>query len=213
MRHKFFLRLLTATAAVLLAAVSLLLISYSRWLNRISEGNQALTAGDHAAARQAFDASAGRLERDRFLLSPQIPGYRQLVFNQARALYAARQDEALTRLLENEAARAPFLSEESEFHFWMGNVEYRRALAQKDKQVLQAGLQRAMESYRRALAAAPNDWDVKYNFELTQHLLENLRKGKEENLDRIRKGQMKLLRENTEKDKSQQTKIAPEKRG
>lgn len=213
MRRTFLIRFLSLVVAVLLAAASFLLISYARWTYRITEANKALAAGDTTAARQAYETSAGRLDRYPVLFSPQIPGYRQLVFNQARTLYAARQDEALTRLLEAEAARAPFLAEESEFHFWMGNVEYRRALGQKDKQVLQAGLQRAVESYRRALAAAPNDWDVKYNYELVQHLLENLRKGKEENLDRIRKGQMKLLRENTEKDKSQQTKIAPEKRG
>src|SRR5260221_12860503 len=100
MRSKFLVRVLSLATAVLLAAASFVLISYSRWLYRISEGNQALTAGDTGGARQVYDISAGRLERYRFLVSPQIPGYRQLVFNQARALYAARQDEALTRLLE-----------------------------------------------------------------------------------------------------------------
>jgi hypothetical protein len=213
MRRKFLLRAFTAAAVLLLAAASFLLISYARWLYRITEANRALAAGDTGAARQVYEASTARLEPFQFLRSPVIPGYRQLVFNQARALYAARQDEALSRMLEAEAARAPFLAEQSEYHFWMGNVECRRALAQKDKQALQAGLQRASESYRRALAAAPNDWDAKYNFELTLHLLDSMRKGREENLERIRKGQMKLLRENSEKDKTQQTKIAPEKRG
>ena len=207
MRRKVALRLATAVGALLLFAVSLSLISYARWLRGIADGNRALANGDIAAARQAYEAAARRN------MAPRNPGYRQLVFNRARALYESNQDEELTRMLETEVVRAPLLADDSEYHFWMGNVQFRRALAQKDKQALQAGLQQAVESYRRALIVAPDDWDAKYNYELTSRLLDGMRKGKEENLEKLKRGQMKVLREDTEKNKEQQRQLAPEKRG
>src|SRR5258708_760790 len=110
----------TALAVVLLLAVSLTLVSYARWLRQIADGNRALTAGDMPAARQAYDAATRRLDQFDFLRQINIvapvggPGYRQLVFNRARVLYAARQDDDLTHMLENEAARTPALAEDSE---------------------------------------------------------------------------------------------------
>jgi len=202
----------TATVAVLLLAASTALLTYARWLRLISDGNQALAAGDIPAARQAYQAATRRLDQFGFLRQVGGPGYRQLIFNQARALYAAKEDEALTRLLENESTRTPGLSDESEFHFWTGAVQFRHGLTLKDKQALQTNLQQTGESFRLALMAAPNDWDVKYNYELTMRLLDNMRKGKEDTLERIKKGQMKLLREG-DKTKEQQNKMAPEKRG
>ena len=207
MRRKVALRLGIGIAALLLLTISLSLISYASWVRGIENGNRALANGDIAAARQAYDVAA---RRD---IAPRSPGYRQLVFNRARALYESNQDDELTRMLEAEVMRAPFLAGDSEYHFWMGNVQFRRALAQKDKQALQAGLQQAVESYRRSLIAAPDDWDAKYNYELTSRLLDGMRKGKEENLEKLKRGQMKVLREDTEKNKEQQRQLAPEKRG
>ena len=203
----------TVMVALLVLAASALLVSYSRWLRQIADGNQALAAGDIPTARQTYQAATQRLDQVAFLRQVGGPGYHELIFNYARVLYAAKDDAELTRLLENEAARAPGLSDESEFHFWTGNVQFRRALTLKDKQALQANLQQSAESFRLALVAAPNDWDVKYNYELTLRLLESMRKGKEDSLERIKKGQMKLLRENVDKTKEQKSKIAPEKRG
>ena len=213
MRRKLARRFLEAAAWLLLLVVSLGLVSYARWLYRIAEGNRALAAADIAQARQAYAAAAQHLEGFGALRALLPSGYRQLIFNRARALYAAGEDEELARMLDTEAARAPFLAEESEYHYWMGNVQCRRALAQKDKQALQVGLQQAGESYRRALAASPNDWDSKFNYELVTHVLENMRKGKEDSLERLKRGQVKLLRENIEKSRNQQNQLAPEKRG
>jgi len=198
-------------AGLILLAVSLVLLSYGRWVHGILEGNRALANGDNATALQAYDVATRRLNR--WPSMSKLPGYRQLVFNRARALYAANESEELTRMLEAEAVRVPSLAEDSEYHFWIGNVQFRQAIAQKDKQVLQAGLQQAAESYRRSLAAAPGDWDAKYDYERTIHLLDDMRKGKEDNLERIQRGEMKILREDVDKSKEQQQKMAPEKRG
>jgi hypothetical protein len=200
-----------AAAGLLLLLVSAVLLSYGRWVHGILEGNRALANGDIATALQAYDVAARHLDRWPFM--SRLPGYRQLVFNRARALYGANKNEELTRMLEAEAVRVPSMADDNEYHFWMGNVQFRQAIAQKDQQVVQAGLQQAAESYRRSLAAAPDDWDAKYDYERTIRLLDEMRKGKEDNLERIQRGEMKILREDVDKSKEQQQKMAPEKRG
>jgi tetratricopeptide (TPR) repeat protein len=142
-----------------------------------------------------------------------LTGYRELVFNRARALYAEERYDDLARFLEAEASRSPQLSEDAEYHYWSGNVQFRKAMAQKEKQQTQSGLQQAAESYRRAVAASPGDWDSKYNYELCTRLLEGMRKGKQDNLEKMQRGQMKLLREDNQKKEEQQRQVAPEKRG
>jgi hypothetical protein len=203
---------LVATAGIILI-VSVVVLVYANWLREIAAGNRALSSGDAAGARQMYDAAARRIG---LLPLPGrlLPnGYRELVFNRVRALYAENRDDVLTRFLEAEAAVTPRLADEAEYHFWLGNVQFRKALAQKEKQQTQSGLQQAAESYRRALAAAPDDWDIKYNYELSARLLERLRKGKDDDLEKMKRGQMKLLRDDGEKKQEQQRQIAPEKRG
>jgi tetratricopeptide (TPR) repeat protein len=203
---------LVATAGVILI-VSVLLLAYANWLTGIAGGNQALSSGDAAGARQMYDAAARRIGLlplpGKFLPD----GYRELVFNRVRALYAEDRDDALTRFLEAEAAVTPRLADDAEYHFWLGNVQFRKAVAQKEKQQTQSGLQQAVESYRLALAASPDDWDIKYNYELSARLLEGLRKGKDDDLEKMKRGQMKLLRDDGEKKQEKQHQIAPEKRG
>lgn len=198
-------------AVLLVLAVSAILISYASWVRGINEGNRALANGDAPGALKLYEAAARRLERMPGV--NKLPGYRQLVFNRARALYLTGQDDELSRTLEAEAVRVPALTDDSEYHFWLGNAQFRKAIQQKDKQILQAGLQKAAESYRLSLAAAPDDWDAKYDYELTARLLEGMRKGKDDTLEKIQRGEMKILREDVDKDKEQQQKLAPEKRG
>lgn len=211
MRRKLVRRVAVAAAGLLLLVVSGFLLTYARWVHGIVDGNRALANGDITAARQTYDTAARRLEQ--WPSARRLPGYRQLVFNRARALYAAKQDEDLTHMLEAEVVHAPSLADDSEYHFWIGNVEFRKAIAQKDKQAVQAGLEHAAESFRRSLVAAPDDWDAKYDYEVTTRLLEGMRKGKDDNLERIQRGQLKILREDVDKNKEQQQKLAPEKRG
>ena len=60
----------------------------------------------------------------------------------------------LAHLLETAAAHSPELANEPEYHFWIGIVEYRKAVAETDKQAVRARLQRASDSFRLALASA-----------------------------------------------------------
>jgi hypothetical protein len=213
MRRRLAGRLALFLTVIVVLIVSVVLLGYARWLRGIEAGNQALALGNAAEARQAYDSAVRQIA---FLPSPErvlLAGYRELVFNRARTLYTEQRYDDLARLMEIEAAQSPQLSEDAEYHYWLGNVQFRKAMAQKEKQQAQSGLQQAAESYRHALAASPGDWDSKYNYELCARLLEGMRKGKDDNLEKMKRGQMKLLREDNQKKEEQQRQVAPEKRG
>jgi hypothetical protein len=211
MIRRFTRQIAIAAAGLALLLVSLALLSYARWVREVAEGNRAMANEDYAEAERTYADAAGRAERSVLPFSLLRSPYRRLVFNRARALYAARKgDDLLLHMLEAEASRIPSLADDSEYHFWIGAVQYRKAISQNDKQAVRAGLQRAADSFRRALAAAPDDWDAKYNYEITARRLESMRKN-EDKVEKLKRGEMKILREDTDKAKERQQKLSPEK--
>ena len=63
------------------------------------------------------------------------------------------------------------MTEQAEFGFWSGNVLLRQAMDEEDPDLIMKNLYAAGEHYRKALAAAPDEWDLKYNYELVQYLI------------------------------------------
>jgi tetratricopeptide (TPR) repeat protein len=210
--RRLLLQIAVAAATLLMLVASLMLLSYARWVRGIADGNRALACDDFAAAERAYTMAENRTKHTLF---PDVifrSHYRVLVFNQARLLNMGKRYDDLARLLNAIVWRIPSLAEDPEYHFWMGIVEYQKALAQTDKQVLRAGLQRASDDYRIALAAAPDDWDAKYNYELTVRLLGGMRNKKDETQEKLNRGGMRILQEDPDKAKEQQQKLAPKKK-
>ncbi|HKE25610.1 MAG TPA: hypothetical protein VKB88_24800 [Bryobacteraceae bacterium] len=199
-------RIAMAAAALVLFAASWMVLSYARWVRQIDRANHALQAGDSKTAVQGYEAAAARA-----ISAPPHPRsvWRRLIFNHARALYGLRDYDGLSRMLESEMVRA--LGDDPELHFWLGNLEYRAAQAQTEKQAMRAAFERAANSYRLGLSAAPDDWDLKYNYELAASQADSLRK-KEEQTEKLKRGEMKVLREDTDKPKEPQMKLSPAKR-
>jgi tetratricopeptide (TPR) repeat protein len=191
-------QLATGIALIAVLVISSMLLAYAGWVRSIEKA-------DFAAAEAQFDHSY----LPQVLLRPQ---YRVLVFNRARAMAAAGRNDDIAPWLEAAVKRVPALADDAEYHYWTGNQQYRKALAQSDKQMRRAGLQQAAASYRLALNSAPDDWDAKYNFQLTMRLLNSMRDKKEDSTEKMKQGGMKILREDTEKAKEQQQKLSPEKR-
>ena len=201
------------TAALLVLGASLLLLSYARWVRGIADGNRAVVNENFSGAEQAYTA-AEKWSGQTLVPSAWLrPHYRALVFNQARVLNANKKYDVLARLLEAAVAHDPALANDPEYDFWTGIVEYRKAVSETDKQALRAGLQRASDSFRLALAAAPNgaDWDAKYNYELTSRLLAGMRNKNDDTPEKLNRGGMKILREDPDHPKEQQQKLAPDK--
>jgi hypothetical protein len=61
-------------------------------------------------------------------------------------------------------------------HFWAGSALFVKARDEEDPEIRLGWLGRAAEEFRKALELTPDDWDTKYNYELTSRLLDELRK-------------------------------------
>jgi hypothetical protein len=212
MKPRFLRQSFQFLLVVLLLVTSAACLSYSHWVREVTRGNDALATGDLAGAQKHYDTAALRYASLPWGNRIASGVSRKLLFNRVRVLYATNRTDELARLLDAEAARRPEIAADSEYQFWSGNLQFQRAIAQKEKQQLQNGLQQASESYRRAVAASPEDWDFKYDYELTVRLLDSLRKGKDQDLETMKRGQMKILREDNHTGKEEQRPVAPAKR-
>src|SRR5206468_12989245 len=61
-------------------------------------------------------------------------------------------------------------------HCWAGSAFYDTARAEKNPEARLGWLSRSEEEFRRAVEAAPDDWDTKFDYELTGRLAAELRK-------------------------------------
>jgi tetratricopeptide (TPR) repeat protein len=157
--------------------ISLLFIGYGVWLLQLERGARAVERGDlegagklYASAEAPFRSVLGRVFSDH---------YSRAVFPQIALLYRrGKTDEAIGKL-ERAAVVAPSLAERAEYSFWSGNVLLRRALDNTDPEIIVKNLYAAGGHFRKALEAAPHDWDIKYNYELVQYILSEQEREKE----------------------------------
>ncbi len=203
-------------ALLLVFAASATLLSWARWVRGISDGDRALAAGDVSGAERAFEAA------DQWAAHTLIPvvftrsHYRGLALSRASLLNSRGKYDELAQMLEAAVARLPEFGDDGGYHFWVGIVEYRKAVGQTDKRMQRAGLQQAADSFRAALAAPPGtsggpDWDAKYNYEFTSRLVAEMGDKKGDPPEKMNRGGMKILREDPNHPKEQQQKLAPNK--
>jgi hypothetical protein len=214
---KLFRRQIAKGAAVLLVFVSsAMLLSWARWVQGIADGDRALAAGNLSGAEQAFEAA------DRWAAHTLLPAvctrsqYRWLALSRASLLNSRGKYDDLEHVLEGAVARSPEFGADAGYHFWVGIVEYRKAMAQTDKRTQRAGLQQAADSFRAAMAAQPRtpggpDWDAKYDYEFTSRLVAEMGNKKDQAPEKMNRGGMKILREDPDHPKEQQQKLAPNK--
>jgi tetratricopeptide (TPR) repeat protein len=134
-------------------------------------GVKAGQRGDFEAALAHLEAAGNPFERIPFLPWAFKEDYQAIVFNQVGILYQAGDYERVVEKLEQAAGEASFMSETAAHSFWLGNVLVRRAVGNPDAEEVVQGLQSAVAEYQKGLAAHPEDWDLKYNFELTKQIL------------------------------------------
>jgi hypothetical protein len=162
-------RTLAGALALLLLLGGAAAIACARWLHPVAEADEALAAGDWERARLSYALAEARFDR--------LPAVRQLLARDyARvvgaqmwiAYHQQRYDEVIDKAQHAPAAAEP--------HLWSGLAFY--AMSRGDgKPDQQFGwLSRAEEELRRAVEAAPADWDAKYDFELVTRLAAALRK-------------------------------------
>lgn len=149
-------------------SLGIILLAVSLWLRPVRVAEQAALQQDYARALEYYAIAESRFGR--IGIARQLfPGtYDAVITNQFRILY--RLDE-LDGLLEMAAAHTSHAAA----RFWSGSALFAKAVAQTEKEAQIAWLGRAREEFRSALQLAPDDWDTKYNYELTERLLAELR--------------------------------------
>lgn len=158
-----------STVAVLLLAIGLTLIGYARWTQPLQDGDRALAEGkleDAIARYRAAEARFDALPAAKQLVTTE---YIRAVGNHFWALYRLKRYDDVIDL----AQRAPA---ESSPHFWAACAFFQKATVEEKPEARLGWLSRAEEEFRKAVEAAPDDWDTKYNFELTTRLSAELRK-------------------------------------
>jgi hypothetical protein len=87
--------------------------------------------------------------------------------NHLLALYRLAPDEVID-FAQKARGRAAAL--------WSGTALFQKATAEEKPDARLGWLSRAEDEFRKAVEAAPSDWDTKYDFELTTRLAAELRK-------------------------------------
>lgn len=158
-------------AATLVA--SLPLLYYGLWIRQFHQANEAFQRGDYQQAKGYHHDAEVMLDRFQFLkhLPKLKEDYQRLVLNQVKILYAEGRYDEVLKNLEESLKKAKYLDFSSEFHFWAGNALFRQAIFKQEEKKVLEGMQLAMGEYQRGLELAPEDWDLKYNYELTKKMI------------------------------------------
>lgn len=156
-----------ALAGLLVAGAAAL--GYARWTRPIAEADAALNSGDLTRALDKYRDAKARFEALPPIRQVFASEFARVATNELWVLYRLqRYDEAI-----DAAERAP---EEASPHFWAGCAFINKARAQSGPEARLGWLSRAEDEFRRAVEAAPADWDTKFDFELASRLAAELRK-------------------------------------
>jgi hypothetical protein len=198
----------TWTGCTLIFLISLGLLAYG-WLTlELDRAQRAFSQGDLAGAMAIYSRIEGPFQSLPWLTQILAEEHKQAGLNQVAILYGQRKNADALAKLEQLPAQAPELVESGDYSYWMGNVRFRQALESNDAETAMNALKAAMSEYQRGLAAQPDDWDLKFNYELVRNVLARP--------DRDRKAQEQKVKSLLDKMRPQdpsQQQIAPEKRG
>ena len=154
---------------VVVLLVGLAALAYARWTRPIADADQALDEGDYGRALAGYSAGEARFDRVPPIKQALSTEYNRVVANQLWLLYRlGRYDETI-----DKAERAP---DGAQPHFWAGCAFFDKARTEAKDDARLGWLSRAEDEFRRAVEATPEDWDTKFDFELTTRLAAELRK-------------------------------------
>lgn len=193
----------------LICLVSAGLMGYAWWLFQIERGDRALRRGDYGTATEIYETAQAPFLRLPLLASVVKEDYRRLVFTQAAALYKEGRYQEILATIEERAGRFPFLTESGAYSFWVGNALLRSAIQSPDSEDAVNGLKAALAEYQKGLAAQPEDWDLKYNYELVKNILSQRDRDKKKEDERV-KSILEKMRLPLEPTKGG---LAPERKG
>jgi tetratricopeptide (TPR) repeat protein len=192
----------------LLFFISVGLIGYGWMMRQFERAQNAYRQGDSAQALELY----GSVESP-FQKLPGIPAlfkeeYKHLNLNQVAILYSQRKYQEALAKLEELPADAPTLVESADYSFWMGNLWFRQAVESKNPETSVNALKAALSEYQKGLVAQPDDWDLKFNYELVRNIFGQQNRNRQQQEQKV-----KTLIEKMRPQEPSRQEVAPEKRG
>ena len=158
-----------STLVVVLLAAGLALLGYAKWTAHLTEADAALADGRLDEALAGYKLAEARFDALPAVRQMVSSEYTRSVGNHLLTLYRLkRYDEVIDLAQKAPAGAAP--------NFWAGSAFFQKAIVEEQPDARLGWLGRAEEEFRKAVEAAPADWDTKYDFELTTRLAAELRK-------------------------------------
>jgi len=194
---------------VLLAFLcSAALIGYSWLVFQMSRGVAAARQGELEQAAAIFELAETPFRTIPWLAQILKDDYNKLIFDQVNVLSTHGEPEAIFDKFEEAVRNSPAIKDEGNFAFWTGNLLFRRAVTSQDGEEALGYLKSSLAEYQRGLTVAPEDWDLKYNYEVLRQIL--AQKGQ----DGKREGEkVKSILDKMRPAQEKKQEIAPEKLG
>ena len=184
------------------------LIGYSWLVFQISRGVAAARHGELETAAGFFELAETPFRKVPWLSRILRDDYGRLTFDQVNVLFAQGEPEVILDRFEEAVRSSPTIKDQGDFSFWMGNLLFRRAVASQDGEEALGYLKSALAEYQRGLAVEPEDWDLKYNYEVIRQIFAQ----KEQ--DSKREGEkVKSILDKMRPTQDKKQEIAPEKLG
>lgn len=173
------------TAAVATTVTGLSLVCIALWLRPLVAAERALARGEIERAAQQYSVGRSRLDRLPFA-EDLFPGLGDLATRNELALqYTLRRYDRILEDAGNDTSRRASAS------FWAGCALFDKAIGELEPKARMDLMSEAHRSFRRGLESAPEDWDTKFNFEVTARWLHLLKQQPESVPQEI----IKLLRQ------------------
>lgn len=145
------------------------LVAYARWTDVIDEADAALASGGYDQALAAYERASARFDVTPAARQMFAAEYNRIAENRLWILYRMKRfDETIEAAEHAPLGAAP--------HFWAGCAFFEKARAEQNPETRMGWLARAQEELRKAVEAAPDDWDTKFDYELSSRLVAELRK-------------------------------------
>jgi tetratricopeptide (TPR) repeat protein len=158
-----------AAAMVLMLLAGASALAYAGWMRPAADGDAALARSHYDQALAHYADAEARFDRSAAAKALFAGDYSHVLESRLWILHRTqRYDDVI-----DAAQRAP---ETAQPHFWAGCAFFEKARSEEKPEARLGWLTRAEEEFRRAVEAAPDDWDTKYDFELVTKLAAELRK-------------------------------------
>lgn len=191
-----------------LLLLSVGLLGYGWMMRQFESAQNSFRQGDIAGALESYGRAEMPFQKLPWLAKVFKEEYAQVNFNQVAILYNQRQNQEALEKLEQMPSQLPALAESGDYSFWMGNLLLRQATESKNPEASFIALKAALSEYQKGLAAKPDDWDLKFDYELVRSIF-----AKQDRKQEKQEQKVKSIIDKMRPQEPNQQQLAPEKRG